>query len=163
MTLDEQVKIDMKTLRKGGMKGPLIAERLGVAVSTVWRYTAAVEKGFEDSHDYVDSLAREKGYRNHNSYVRTQRAIRLGFKSHKEYKKHQRGQKTRALARFSKYLNQELDDRCQGSTWLGREINVSRQVINNYLQGENLPNPEIRKRIFDFFSAPDKLRRTFEK
>ncbi len=79
----------MYRLRDEGLSYSAIARRFDVHYMTAYFYIRAKELGFASRVEYIDHLARKKGFRNNNEYKKYRYKLltrKNGFKNYQEYK-----------------------------------------------------------------------------
>jgi len=102
-----------------------IAKTAGVSIGTVYSYTKIRERGFKSSSDYREYLARERGFKSLSEYQEHLARERMNLPKNKK---------------LSKLLKKKLKELGKNQSWLGEQIDVSRQMVSFYVAGKSIPN-----------------------
>jgi len=118
-----------------------LARERGFKSLSEYQEHLARERGFKSLSEYQEHLARERGFKSSSDY-REYLARERGFKSLSEYQEHLARERMNLPKnkKLSKLLKKKLKELGKNQSWLGEQIDVSRQMVSFYVAGKSIPN-----------------------
>lgn len=110
---------------------------------------SVILRGYESVQDYRNHLARERGH--HNSFSYQEHLVKeKGYASLHEYREHLalKRRERPQNKKLSELIKKKLKKLRRSQSWLSRKVGVSREAISKYVQGNNYPRENVRKRIY---------------
>lgn len=145
---------------------PEIARALGVSYRTAYGYTAGRKKGHASTYDYQKAVAGRQGHATIHGYqtekVRARYGIGLrdhlealakerGFASDAKYRGHlasERQQRPEYQC-FATLVEGRLKSLRLTQEWLAKQLEVTPQSVNGYVQGKTMPKGERKRKLLD--------------
>ncbi len=123
-----------------------IASAVRVSNYSAWVFTAGRERGFNDSREYNEELAKRHGFKN-----------RSGYQEHliNERKKRRPNKDLSHLIKF------KLKKLGKNQSWLAEQLSVTRASVSLYALGKSIPHDELLTSLFHLLKI-DKIPKSLD-